>query len=500
MAYSHYDRLTALDATFLELEDPNVHMHVGSVGIFDARPLRKPDGGIDIDRICALSESALRRHPRFRQKLAYIPLLNHPVWVDDHRFNLSYHLRHTSLGIPGDVRRLKRLAGRIMSQKLDRGKPLWEMWFVDGVEDDRFAVITKIHHCMIDGLSGVDLMSSLMRADPDAGVGSPHPWIPRPVPGPYDLLRGELRRRLSLPLDTFRAGRRAVAQPSRTYESIVSGIEGVGEAIWAGLKPASPTPLNPAIGPHRRFDWARVDLDAVKQIKSRLGGTINDVVLAVVAGTIRRFLRGRGLRVEDLDFRSMVPVSIRAPSERGRLGNRVSFLLARLPLDEKDPRERLRRVIETTHELKDSKEVQGAEIIEQISDWTFTSLFVQFTRLAAQALSYNMVVTNVPGPQFPVYLLGAKMLETYPLVPLFSNQALGIALFSYDGGLFWGFNSDWDALPDLHEIVEALEQEFASLAKAAEIVPITGTTAQRRSARHGHPRRRVKRAAKRAPA
>lgn len=501
MAYFHYDRLTALDATFLELEDPNVHMHVGSVGIFDARPLKRGDGGIDIDRIRALSESALRRHPRFRQKLAYIPFFDHPVWIDDQRFNLNYHLRHTSLGIPGDVRRLKRLTGRIMSQKLDRGKPLWEMWFVDGVEEDRFAVVTKVHHCMIDGISGVDLMSSLMRADPASKIPPAHPWIPRPVPSPYDLLRSELLRRAALPFGALRASRNALANPGRLYESVRDGIEGVGEAIWAGLKPASPTPLNPDIGPHRRFDWARFDLDAVKRVKSRLGGTINDVVLAVVTGTIRRFLRGRGLSVEELDFRSMVPVSIRASQERGKLGNRVSFLLAQLPLGERNPRERLRRVIETTHKLKDSKEVQGAEIIEQVSDWTTTSLFVQFTRLAAQALSYNLVVTNVPGPQFPVYLLGAKMLETYPLVPLFTNQALGIALFSYDGGLYWGFNSDWDALPDLHEIVDTLEQEFELLVKAAaETISVSERAQPQRGARRSRPRGNVKRASRRAPA
>jgi hypothetical protein len=197
----------------------------------------------------------------------------------------------------------------------------------------------------------------------------------------------------------------------------------------------------------------------------------------------------------------MLPVSVRSRAERGRLGNRVSFLLAQLPLEAKDPRERLRRVIETTHKLKDSKEIRGAEIVEQISDWTVTSLFVQFTRLAAQALSYNMVVTNVPGPQFPVYLLGAKMLETYPLVPLFTNQALGIALFSYDGSLFWGFNSDWDALPDLHEIVEMLELEFEVLAKAAaEVVPISEATERQRAARRSRPRRSAKRGKKRAPA
>lgn len=467
MGYSHHERLTALDNAFLALEDENVHMHVGSVGIFEARPLTLPGGGLDIERIRALSNTTLNRHPRFRQKLAYIPIFDHPVWVDDSRFNLDYHVRHTSLPVPGDIRRLKRLAGRIMSQKLDRHRPLWEMWFVEGVEGNRFAVITKVHHCMIDGISGVDLMSSLMQADRKVAVGPAKAWIPRPAPSGGELLRDELLRRASLPFSVASQAWQAVSDPGRALDTIRDSLEGVGQAIGAGLAPASQTPLNPEIGPHRRFDWTRFDLAEVKRIKNRLGGTVNDVVLACVSGAIRRFLQGRGVGVRNLDFRSMVPVSIRTGAERGTLGNRVSFLVARLPLAEKDPRRRLARVIEETQKLKESKQVRGAELIEELSDWTFDSLFVQYARLAAQALSFNTVVTNVPGPQFPVYLLGARMLETYPLVPLYMNQALGIALFSYDGGLYWGLNADWDALPDLHDLVEALETEFADLKSAA---------------------------------
>jgi WS/DGAT/MGAT family acyltransferase len=482
MGYYHFDRLTALDNTFLAIEDENVHMHVGSVGIFDARPVTLPGGGIDIEGIRALSSSVLHRHPRFRQKLAYVPAFGHPVWVDDARFNLDYHIRHTCLPVPGDIRRLKRLTGRIMSQKLDRGRPLWEMWFVDGVEGDRFAVVTKVHHCMIDGISGVDLMSSLMRVDPKAEVRTPRPWIPRPAPTGVQLLRDELWRRFSLPFSAASQVWHAAGDPGPAFTSVRDGLQGIGQAIAAGLTPAAQTPLNPEIGPHRRFDWTRFDLTAVKRIKKRLGGTVNDVVLACVSGAIRRFLEGRGVGVRDLDFRSMVPVSIRTSVERGTLGNRLSFLVARLPLAERDPRQRLRRVTAETQKLKESKQVRGAELIEQISDWTFDSLFALYARLAAEALSYNMVVTNVPGPQFPVYLLGARMLETYPLVPLSANQALGIALFSYDGGLYWGLNADWDALPDLHDVVEALEAELAELEKAAaETITATPIGAARAS-------------------
>ncbi len=467
MAYSHYDRLTALDTTFLAIEDANAHMHVGSVALFEAGPLRGPHGGLDIDRIYAMSESTLRHYPRFRQKLAWVPLLNHPVWVDDDRFNLHYHLRHTSLPPPGDARLLKRLAGRIMSQELDRGKPLWEIWFVDGVAGDKFAVITKAHHCMIDGVASVDLMSAFMRFDSNPNIGVAKPWIPRPAPPPAELLRDELLRRASLPLSAASAARRVLADPRRAMSTLRDTVEGLREAIVAGIAPASPTPLNLGIGPHRRFDWARFDLDDMKDVKKRLGGTLNDVILAVVSGAMRRFLRARGERVDDLDFRSMVPVNVRGSAEHGTLGNRVSFLLARLPLEEHDPRVRLQKVIDVTRKLKSSKQVIGTEALGEISDRTFDSLFVQYARTAARSRAYNMVVTNVPGPQMPVYLLGARMLEVYPLVPLFVNQAVGIALFSYDGGLFWGFNSDWDAVPDLHELVEAVEHEFSLLRRAA---------------------------------
>jgi WS/DGAT/MGAT family acyltransferase len=388
------------------------------------------------------------------------------------------------------MRQLKRLAGRIMSQHLDRGKPLWEMWFVDGLEHDKIAVITKAHHAMVDGVSGVDLLASLMAFDPQAQPGTPTRWMPRPAPTGAQLFIDELQRRATLPVAVARAGREVVARPGRAVSVVADAIEGIGQAIAAGLRPASPTPLNPDIGPHRRFDWTRVDLDAAKQVKNRLGGTINDVVLATVAGALRRFLKGRGLEVESLDLRSMVPVNVRTETQRGALGNRVSFLVAQLPVDERTPRARMERVIETTQQLKHSKQVFGAEVLEEISDRTFPSLFVQFARLAATARSYNLVVTNVPGPPAPVYMLGGRMEAIYPLVPLFMNQALGIALFSYSGGLYWGFNADWDALPDLHDLVEAVDVEFKALSDAAAAVPVAVTKADAKAGR-GDQRKRT---------
>jgi WS/DGAT/MGAT family acyltransferase len=469
MSYVHYERLSALDATFLAIETPAVHMHVGAVHIFQGAPFRAADGSLDFERIHALSEPALRRSGRFRQRLESIPVFGHPVWVDDPQFNLNYHLRHTSLPQPGDARQLKRLAGRIFSQKLDRHRPLWEMWIVEGLEDGRFAVITKIHHCMIDGIASADLMAGFMQGSPhDALPTASGRWVPRPPPTGAQLFREELRRRASLPGKAISAGLSVLREPLRTLSRAEGAVEAVGEALTHALGSASATPINDPVGPYRRFDWTRMDLSAVKQVKTRLGGTVNDVVLAIVSGAMREFLGRRSVSTEGLDFRAMLPVNVRTEDQRGKLGNRVAFLMARLPLHEKDPQARLQAVIETTHELKASSTVAGGELLEEISDWTTGALFAGLSQITALTRSYNMVVTNIPGPQFPVYLAGTTMDEIYPLVPLFSNQGLGIAIFSYNGGLFWGFNADWDAVPDLHDLVSLVDQEFEALSKLGE--------------------------------
>ena len=467
MAYSHYERLSAVDAVFLEIESESSPMHVGAVAIFDPGPLSGPEGGFDIDRFRSFVESKLE--PRYRQRIARIPLTNHPIWVDDPRFNLHYHVRHVGLPHPGDERQLKRLAGHVMSQPLDRSKPLWELWLVEGLAESRFAVIIKAHHCMMDGVGSADLLTASMQITPEAVVPAPRPWLPRPAPGPADFALGEVGRRVGDGLAALRGLRAAAGHPRRAFASLRSSVAGLGEALGAGMHRASPTPLNIEIGPHRRFDWLRYDLRHVKEVKNRLGGTVNDVVLANVSGALRRFLSDRGERVADLDFRAMLPVNIRTREEAGAFGNRVATVAARLPLDEPDPRRRLERVIETTRELKASKLVQGIETLEEISEWGLGQLFVQFARLTALARPFNVVVTNVPGPQVQAYLLGAPLRAVYPLVPLFENQALGIALFSYNGGLFWGLNADWDALPDLHELVRALAVDFEALLKAAGV-------------------------------
>jgi diacylglycerol O-acyltransferase len=462
-----HERLSALDAAFLGVEDRCSHMHIGSVATFDATALGA-GGALDLDRVHHIVEAALAMVPRYRQRVETVPLLGHPVWVDDASFNLNYHLRHTRLPLPGDERQLKRLAGRLMSQQLDRGKPLWESWFVEGLEGDRFAVVSKLHHCMVDGVGSVELTTATMRTEPgdDPRLAEPPPpFVPRAAPSARDLVFAEMGHRAGGALGFAGASARALASPRRAAQAVAATFEGLAEGVVSGIRSASATPLNVEIGPHRRFDWTAMPLDVLRGVKARLGGTLNDVVLAVVAGAMRRYLGGRGIDVAGLDFRAMVPVNVRGGYEGA--GNRVASVVVRLPVGEADAQRRLAAVSRETEAVKHSAQIDAVRVLEELSDWSMPALLSQSGRLMGISQPFNLVVTNVPGPQFPLYFLGARMLQCFPLVPIFHNQALGIALFSYDGGLYWGFNADWDAVPDLHVIIEAVDDELRLLTEAA---------------------------------
>jgi len=360
MARYAYDRLSFLDNSFLMMEGPNTPMHVAGTAAYEAGPLKKADGGIDIDMIREYVNSRLHLIPRYRQRLAYIPLENHPVWVDDDHFNIHYHVRHTALPKPGDERQLKRLAARIMSQHLDRSKPLWEMWVVEGLENhDQFAIISKIHHCMVDGMSSVDLLEVLLSPDAATNFEPAPDWIPRPAPGPAHLLRDAAVRYGSLPMRIGRNLPHAIQEVRDPRSDVRTMARALRDTLGMGIRGVSETPLNKHVGPHRRFDWMAMDLNDVKATKNRLGGTLNDIVLATVAGAVRRFLERRRVHVDGLDFRVMAPVSVRTQEERGTLGNRVSAWLVPLPLSERDPRLRLQHICKTTSALKEAKQALG---------------------------------------------------------------------------------------------------------------------------------------------
>ncbi len=466
----HYaaDRLSALDAMFLGIESHSAHMHVGSISIFEGDALRAPGGGIDMEKLRRGMEAVVSHTPRLRQKIERTPVIGHPVWVDDHRFNLHFHIRHTMLPPPGDDRQLKEVIGQVMSRSLDRHKPLWEMWFVDGLSGGRVAQITKVHHCMIDGAGGVSLMMAMLSLDADPEPPAIKHWVASEPPSGAQMLAAELAHRATFPLAALRMASSALAGSGPVRPSLRGAIESLGDLLQAGLSPASATALNGRIGAFRRFDWSVTDLERIKRIKNRLGGTVNDIVLACVAGAVRGFLLGRGEDVACIDFRTAAPVNVRdAQNANSARGNFVSSLIVPLPLDEPLPLRRLSRVRDATERAKAAQQARGAEFLEELSDRMAPGLMVQIGRVVPLLRPCNTIVTNVPGPPFPLFLLGARLLEVYPYVPLMAHTSVAVALFSYCGRMFWGFNADWDELPDLDDLVTAVEAELDLLDELA---------------------------------
>jgi len=468
VASYRYEILSPQDAAFLAAEGPTTPMHIGAAFVADAGPLATADGGIDIARVRDFIAARLHRIPRYRQRVAYTPLRRRPIWVDDRHFKVEFHVRHSALPRPGDADQLKRLIARVCAQPLDRGHPLWELWVVEGLEQGRrFALISKVHHCMVDGVSSTELLTLLMSALPDDPAGEGPPYVPRPEPSVTELARDELVSFAFAPLDAAQSLRELFAPERRT--ELGQALRAAAGLAARGLVPASHTPLNREIGPHRRFETLALDLERVKAIKDKLGGTLNDVVLAAVSGAMRRFLQRRLVDVGSLDFRISAPVSVRTTSEKGVLGNRVSAWIVRAPVGEPDPLRRLDAIRAATRRLKESNQALGADLLSAVTEWTGTTLLSLGTAFQNVGRPQNLIVTNVPGPQLRLYLVGAPLLEAYPIGPLFLNQALIVALFSYDGSLFFGLNADAESLPDLAELRADLERAFDELAALAAV-------------------------------
>jgi diacylglycerol O-acyltransferase / wax synthase len=461
--HGHKDRLSAVDASFLHQEKQASHMHVGALVIFDGPPPTYQDF---YDHI----QSRLHLVPRYRQKLAFPRFeMGRPFWVDDPQFNLDYHLRHTALPAPGSREQLRNLLGRIFSQRLDRSKPLWEVWVVQGLEEGGFALISKTHHALVDGISGVDISTVLFDLTPTTPEvdGDADRWTPTPEPSQLDLVTEGIMGLVRTPVDLAGKALGAITSPQRAANELREVLEGVGEVVWAGLNPAPTTPLNVPIGPHRRVWWVQSHLDDFKEIKNALGGTVNDVVLAVVAGALGDWLRSRGVRTEGLQLSALVPVSIRTADEHGALGNRIAAMRGPLPVYARDPVERLRIVHDAMQDLKESKQALGAEVITGLQDFAPPTLLAQASRLNFSTRLFNLLVTNVPGPQFPLYLLGREMLELVPIAFLPEDHAVAIAIMSYNGKVDFGLLGDYDAMPDIESLGELIEGSLAELLQAA---------------------------------
>jgi len=460
---SNPERLTALDTGFLHLERHGAHMHVAGIFVFEGDPPA-------FDEVLEAIGERMHLVPRYRQKLAEVPLgQGRPVWVDDPHFNPRYHLRHSALPAPGSDEQLKNLAGRLFALPMDRTKPLWELNLVEGLHGGRFAVISKTHHALVDGVSGVDITSVLFDTSPDPSPvgGERRAWLPRPEPTDAQLLAQALLERATVPAEAARGLRALTRAPRQVLEQAGEWLVGIGAMAWAGLSPAPATPFNVPIGPHRRYTWVDADLSRFKAIKNALGGTLNDVVLAAVALALGRFLRRRGEETDGLVLRAMVPVSVRADAERGALGNRVAAMWAPLPVGNEDVAAVLSEISEAMRGLKESGQAVGAQALTSLADFAPPTIMSQAARLQSRQRFFNLVVTNVPGPQIPLYLLGRRMRAFYPVVPLADHQALGIAIMSYDGRLGFGLLGDYDAMTDLEALAGDLEAAIADLSRAA---------------------------------
>jgi WS/DGAT/MGAT family acyltransferase len=471
MPQEHLDRLGAVDASFLLQEGANTHMQIGCVATFSGPPPTYED-------LLEHVRSRLHLVPRYRQKVRNPPLrTGRPLWVDDPNFNLAYHVRQTGLPRPGSEDQLLALTGRIFSQRLDRTKPLWEMWLVEGYEGGhsgaaggRFALIVKTHHCLVDGVSGVDLLTVLFDLDavPAQAEPSRDDWTPRPEPSPAQLVAAGVRGLADLGGELLGRAGGALTHPRRTLEGFRDTLEGVAEVAWAGLNPPATTPLTVPPGPHRRFAVVPCRLDDFKRVKNAFGGTVNDVVLAVVAGGLAEFLRSRGMRTEGMELRAIVPVSVRTAEQHGALGNQLTQVLCPLPVYIDDPVARLQEVRRTMDGLKESKQALGAEAIIGMERFAPPTILAQASRLHFARGMYTLLVSNVPGPQFPLYVLGREMEASYPVGFLGGKRSVAVAVMSYNGGMNFGLVGDFDALPDLELMGGGIQSSLAELVALAE--------------------------------
>jgi diacylglycerol O-acyltransferase / wax synthase len=448
--------MSPMDASFLHIEGPANPMHIGGVSIFEgpAPPF---------ERLEQMVEGKLDAVPRYRQKVRFVPLgLGRPVWIDDPHFNLSYHLRHTALPAPGDDETLRRTAARIFAQHLDRSKPLWEIWMVEGLSENRWALLSKVHHCMVDGVSATDMMSVMFD---EASTSPPsRPWQPAPEPSDTELLVRTLTRRTLNPSEQVRSLRAALRAPRTTLGQAGDVVRGMASSARI-LRPLGSSSLTGPVGPHRTWSWGRARLSDVKAIRTEFGGTVNDVVLTLVSGGLRDLLEARGEPVADRSIRSLVPVSVRQPGERGVYNNRVSAMFAELPVGVADPGERLATVRAQMDGLKASKQAVAGDVLTSLSGFAPPMLLALGARIGARApaLGVQIGVTNVPGPQVALQTLSRRLLESFPFVPVIGQVRTSVAIFSYDGGLYFGVTGDYDSSSDVDILTAGVERAMGEL-------------------------------------
>ncbi len=468
MGQRHMDRLTSFDTSFLANEKANGHMAIGALLMCEGSAPSEEDFLVHI-------RSRVHHLPRLRQRLLYPPLgLGTPFWVDHPQFDIHQHLRRISLPAPGTEAQFQDLVGELLAPPLDRSKPLWELILVEGFAEERFGVVYKTHHAMADGISAVDIGMLLFDVEPKSEPAREEaPWTPAPTPSRTALV-GHAGVGIAATLRRLgRWLRRAVREPRRARRRAADGIAGIWEVTWNLARPAPKAPFNTRIGPRRSMGWATFELPEFKRVKNALGGTVNDVTLAVVAGAMRRWLLEREVEVDGLELKALVPVSIRTENEHGELGNKLTAMRGPLPVGVADPVQRLRVISAAMDALKDSKQPLGAEAIWGLNDW-FRDFAPPLLLAPTAAVNFstrlfNLLVTNFPGPQMPFYVLGRELTEVYPIGFLAKNHALAVAILSYNGQVGFGLLADPDSVPDAQRIVDHLEAAVEELTGAAQI-------------------------------
>lgn len=465
---SSYDRLSALDSSFLHMERLEYPMHVGALSIFEGGPFFDERGRFRIRDVRDLVASRLPLLPRFRRRLMPVPYgLGRPIWVDDDRFDITYHVRHTALPRPGSWEQLVAFTTRVQEILLDRERPLWELWFVEGLEDDHVALVQKTHHSLIDGVSGIDVATLLLDTSPDYTPAPPSELEPEPAPSPSQLLVDTLRERATEPAEIVRTVRSALRGPRRALSRGVEVAQSLGTIVTRDVL-APRTSLNRRTGRHRRLSVVRIPLADAKVARQVLGGTVNDVVLAAVGAGVQRLFEHRNAQTDGVRMRVMIPVSVRSDDERGALGNKVSAMFVSVPIGPMSARQRLGAICEQTRHLKERHQAVGAELLIEMSSFVAPTLMSLAARVVHRQPFVNLIVTNVPGPQFPLYLMGARLFEAFPIVPLTRNLTVVVGIISYDGTLHFGLWGDRDACEDLEVFASGIEDAFADMRKAVQ--------------------------------
>lgn len=460
------NRLSALDASLLYLEDATTPMHIGGVAVF-----RRPRTGFDYDLLLRLIERRLALVPRYRQRVLHVPgHLARPVWTDDVDFDISHHVRLSALPKPGTSEQLAHLVARLMSRPLDHNRPLWEVYLVEGLARNRFALVTKTHHAMIDGIGAIEIGQVILDVSPNQPPEADPLWMPRPQPGGVRLVADAVSEAVRQPREIVENVRAAAGDVAATMQKVLGAASGVASALRTAARPAPSGPLNVPITAERRFAVARTSLADLKKVRAAHGGTVNNVVLAVVAGALRSWLMSRGEVVTSgTTVRAMAPLSVRddatTNTTAGLVGSKVSAYLVDLPVGEPSPVVRLQHVAHAMREHAQSGQPVAADALVRLGGFAPPTLHALGAR-AASAFSqriFNILVTNVPGPQVSLYVSGAKMVEIFPVVPLARNQAVSIGVTSYDGGVYFGLNADRSAMPDVDILARMVEESVEEL-------------------------------------